>query len=156
MRKPLEARCLPTGQGQTSGVPGASLLTDFIPTYSGQLPEASPSLQPSDPAGPSQSPFLVPPRTQERKVDTRPHSLTSILAQIGQRAKMSKSQDELPHELENQFILRLPPEHASTVRKIIRSGNAAMRDKLKIETTVLWAYWIIPYKKSLFCCINFI
>ncbi|XP_032768500.1 transcription initiation factor TFIID subunit 7-like isoform X2 [Rattus rattus] len=46
---------------------------------------------------------------------------------------MSKSQDELPHELENQFILRLPPEHASTVRKIIRSGNAAMRDKLKID-----------------------
>ncbi|XP_028614849.1 transcription initiation factor TFIID subunit 7-like isoform X2 [Grammomys surdaster] len=46
---------------------------------------------------------------------------------------MSKSPDELPHELENQFILRLPPEHASTVRKIIRSGNAAMRDKLKID-----------------------
>nr|XP_034343453.1 transcription initiation factor TFIID subunit 7-like isoform X2 [Arvicanthis niloticus] len=46
---------------------------------------------------------------------------------------MSKSQDELPHELESQFILRLPPEHASAVRKIIRSGNAAMRDKLKID-----------------------
>ncbi|EDL21785.1 UNVERIFIED_CONTAM: Transcription initiation factor TFIID subunit 7-like, partial [Eudyptes pachyrhynchus] len=46
---------------------------------------------------------------------------------------MSKSRDEPPHELENQFILRLPPEQASAVRKIIRSGNAAMREKLKID-----------------------
>ncbi|XP_034516447.1 transcription initiation factor TFIID subunit 7-like isoform X2 [Ailuropoda melanoleuca] len=46
---------------------------------------------------------------------------------------MSESQDEPPHELENQFILRLPPEHASTVRKIIRSGSVAMKDKLKID-----------------------
>ncbi|XP_034516437.1 transcription initiation factor TFIID subunit 7-like isoform X1 [Ailuropoda melanoleuca] len=47
--------------------------------------------------------------------------------------EMSESQDEPPHELENQFILRLPPEHASTVRKIIRSGSVAMKDKLKID-----------------------
>ncbi|XP_057169888.1 transcription initiation factor TFIID subunit 7-like isoform X2 [Ursus arctos] len=46
---------------------------------------------------------------------------------------MSKSQDEPPHELENQFILRLPPEHASAVRKIIHSGSVAMKDKLKID-----------------------
>uniref|UniRef100_A0A8C3X3M4 TATA-box binding protein associated factor 7 like n=1 Tax=Catagonus wagneri TaxID=51154 RepID=A0A8C3X3M4_9CETA len=45
---------------------------------------------------------------------------------------MSKSQDEPPHELENQFILRLPLEHASTVRKMIHSGRA-MKDKLKID-----------------------
>ncbi|XP_055482054.1 transcription initiation factor TFIID subunit 7-like isoform X1 [Psammomys obesus] len=46
---------------------------------------------------------------------------------------MSKSQEELPHELENQFILRLPPEHAAAVKKIIHSGNPAMKDKLKID-----------------------
>ncbi|XP_059943722.1 transcription initiation factor TFIID subunit 7-like [Mesoplodon densirostris] len=47
--------------------------------------------------------------------------------------EMSRSQDEPPYELEDQFILRLPPEHASTVRKIIRSGSAAMKDKLNID-----------------------
>ncbi|XP_028733796.1 transcription initiation factor TFIID subunit 7-like [Peromyscus leucopus] len=41
--------------------------------------------------------------------------------------------DELPPELENQFILRLPPDQASRVRQIIRSGNAAMRERLKID-----------------------
>ncbi|KAM9041180.1 transcription initiation factor TFIID subunit 7-like [Megaptera novaeangliae] len=46
---------------------------------------------------------------------------------------MSRSQDEPPCELEDQFILRLPLEHASTVRKIVRSGSAAMKDKLKID-----------------------
>ncbi|KAF6390925.1 TATA-box binding protein associated factor 7 like [Rhinolophus ferrumequinum] len=47
--------------------------------------------------------------------------------------KMSKSQREPPTEPENQFILRLPREHASTVREMIRSGRAAMKDKLKID-----------------------
>nr|XP_026266267.1 transcription initiation factor TFIID subunit 7-like [Urocitellus parryii] len=47
--------------------------------------------------------------------------------------KMSKNQDEPPHELENQFILRLPQEHASTVRSLIHSGSVKMKDKLKID-----------------------
>uniref|UniRef100_A0A8D2HH41 TATA-box binding protein associated factor 7 like n=1 Tax=Urocitellus parryii TaxID=9999 RepID=A0A8D2HH41_UROPR len=46
---------------------------------------------------------------------------------------MSKNQDEPPHELENQFILRLPQEHASTVRSLIHSGSVKMKDKLKID-----------------------
>ncbi|XP_059241531.1 transcription initiation factor TFIID subunit 7-like isoform X2 [Mustela nigripes] len=46
---------------------------------------------------------------------------------------MSKSQDEPPHELENQFILRLPLEHASAVRKILHSRSVAMKNKLKID-----------------------
>ncbi|KAL1774959.1 transcription initiation factor TFIID subunit 7-like [Sigmodon hispidus] len=46
---------------------------------------------------------------------------------------MSKNRDERPHELENQFILRLPPEQASVVREIIRSGKAATKDRLKID-----------------------
>ncbi|XP_035307963.1 transcription initiation factor TFIID subunit 7-like isoform X2 [Cricetulus griseus] len=46
---------------------------------------------------------------------------------------MSKKRDNRPHELESQFILRLPPEHASTVREIIRSGDPTMKDKLKID-----------------------
>ncbi|XP_060992900.1 transcription initiation factor TFIID subunit 7-like isoform X2 [Dama dama] len=46
---------------------------------------------------------------------------------------MSRSQDEPPHELENQFILRLPMEHASTVRKMVHSGSSSMKNKLKID-----------------------
>ncbi|KAM6143279.1 LOW QUALITY PROTEIN: transcription initiation factor TFIID subunit 7-like [Erethizon dorsatum] len=46
---------------------------------------------------------------------------------------MNKSQDELPRELENQFILRVPPEHASTVRNIIHSGGVTRKDKIKID-----------------------
>ncbi|XP_024434546.2 transcription initiation factor TFIID subunit 7-like isoform X1 [Desmodus rotundus] len=46
---------------------------------------------------------------------------------------MSKSQQEPPYEIENQFILRLPPEHAATVREMIHSGSVAMKDKLKID-----------------------
>ncbi|KAM5290994.1 transcription initiation factor TFIID subunit 7-like [Glossophaga mutica] len=46
---------------------------------------------------------------------------------------MSKSQHEPPYEIENQFILRLPPEHAATVREMIHSGSVAMKDKLKID-----------------------
>uniref|UniRef100_G1SLX7 TATA-box binding protein associated factor 7 like n=1 Tax=Oryctolagus cuniculus TaxID=9986 RepID=G1SLX7_RABIT len=46
---------------------------------------------------------------------------------------MTKSQDEVPHELENQFILRVPPEYASTIRKMVRSRDVAMKDKLKID-----------------------
>nr|XP_044619828.1 transcription initiation factor TFIID subunit 7-like isoform X2 [Equus asinus] len=49
------------------------------------------------------------------------------------KEEMSRSQDEPPHELENQFILRLPPEHASTVRKLLRSRSVSMKDKLKID-----------------------
>uniref|UniRef100_A0A8C3WYU7 TATA-box binding protein associated factor 7 like n=1 Tax=Catagonus wagneri TaxID=51154 RepID=A0A8C3WYU7_9CETA len=54
------------------------------------------------------------------------------LENLPEGKEMSKSQDEPPHELENQFILRLPLEHASTVRKMIHSGRA-MKDKLKID-----------------------
>ncbi|KAL2768457.1 transcription initiation factor TFIID subunit 7-like isoform 1, partial [Daubentonia madagascariensis] len=46
---------------------------------------------------------------------------------------MSERQDELPFELENQFILRLPLEHACTVRNLIHSGSVTTKDKLKID-----------------------
>nr|KAF6360763.1 TATA-box binding protein associated factor 7 like [Myotis myotis] len=49
------------------------------------------------------------------------------------RQEMSKHQHEAPYEIENQFIWRLPPEHAATVREIIQSGSVAMKDKLKID-----------------------
>ncbi|XP_028641649.1 transcription initiation factor TFIID subunit 7-like [Grammomys surdaster] len=45
---------------------------------------------------------------------------------------MSLRHDE-SHELEEQFILRLPPEQAYAVRKIIHSRNVASKDKLKID-----------------------
>ncbi|XP_013361305.1 PREDICTED: transcription initiation factor TFIID subunit 7-like isoform X2 [Chinchilla lanigera] len=46
---------------------------------------------------------------------------------------MSKSQDEPPHELENQFILRLPLEQACAVRNIMHSGGVSVKDKIKID-----------------------
>ncbi|XP_018875110.1 transcription initiation factor TFIID subunit 7-like isoform X3 [Gorilla gorilla gorilla] len=46
---------------------------------------------------------------------------------------MSESQDEVPDEVENQFILRLPLEHACTVRNLARSQSVKMKDKLKID-----------------------
>ncbi|KAB0342453.1 hypothetical protein FD754_019379, partial [Muntiacus muntjak] len=50
-----------------------------------------------------------------------------------EKEKMSRSRDEPPHELENQFILRLPMEHASTVRMMMHSGRSSMKNKLKID-----------------------
>ncbi|ELW54097.1 transcription initiation factor TFIID subunit 7 [Tupaia chinensis] len=46
---------------------------------------------------------------------------------------MSKSKDDAPHELESQFILRLPPEYAATVRRAVQSGHVNMKDRLTIE-----------------------
>ncbi|XP_036596044.1 transcription initiation factor TFIID subunit 7-like isoform X1 [Trichosurus vulpecula] len=46
---------------------------------------------------------------------------------------MSKNKEDPPHELENQFILRLPPEYASTVRRAVQSGSVSLKDKLTIE-----------------------
>ncbi|NXV84558.1 TAF7 factor, partial [Calonectris borealis] len=47
--------------------------------------------------------------------------------------RMSKSKDDAPHELESQFVLRLPPEYASTVRRAVQSGNVNLKDRLTIE-----------------------
>ncbi|XP_062820035.1 transcription initiation factor TFIID subunit 7-like isoform X5 [Anolis carolinensis] len=49
------------------------------------------------------------------------------------KLKMSKSKDDVPHELESQFILRLPPEYASTVRRAVQSGSVNLKDRLTIE-----------------------
>ncbi|XP_065730265.1 transcription initiation factor TFIID subunit 7 isoform X2 [Phocoena phocoena] len=46
---------------------------------------------------------------------------------------MSKSKDDAPHELESQFILRLPLEYASTVRRAVQSGHVNLKDRLTIE-----------------------
>uniref|UniRef100_H3BC06 TATA-box binding protein associated factor 7 n=1 Tax=Latimeria chalumnae TaxID=7897 RepID=H3BC06_LATCH len=45
----------------------------------------------------------------------------------------SKSKEDAPHELENQYILRLPSEYASTVRRAVQSGNVNLKDRLTIE-----------------------
>ncbi|XP_048208474.1 transcription initiation factor TFIID subunit 7-like [Perognathus longimembris pacificus] len=46
---------------------------------------------------------------------------------------MSKSKDDAPHELESQFILRLPPEYAANVRRAVQSGHVNLKDRLSIE-----------------------
>uniref|UniRef100_A0A9J7ZVS4 TAF7 RNA polymerase II, TATA box binding protein (TBP)-associated factor n=1 Tax=Cyprinus carpio carpio TaxID=630221 RepID=A0A9J7ZVS4_CYPCA len=45
----------------------------------------------------------------------------------------SKSKVDAPHELESQFVLRLPQEYASTVRRIAQSSSMNMKDRLTIE-----------------------
>ncbi|CAI9600342.1 unnamed protein product, partial [Staurois parvus] len=47
--------------------------------------------------------------------------------------KASRNKDDAPHELESQYILRLPPEYASTVRRMVQSGNVSTKDRLSIE-----------------------
>ncbi|KAG5851838.1 hypothetical protein ANANG_G00056070 [Anguilla anguilla] len=45
----------------------------------------------------------------------------------------SKNKDDAPHELESQFVLRLPSEYASTVRRIAQSGSVNVKDRLTVE-----------------------
>ncbi|XP_076878044.1 transcription initiation factor TFIID subunit 7 isoform X1 [Brachyhypopomus gauderio] len=45
----------------------------------------------------------------------------------------TKNKDDAPHELESQFVLRLPQEYASTVRRIAQSGSMNLKDRLTIE-----------------------
>ncbi|XP_075691697.1 transcription initiation factor TFIID subunit 7-like isoform X2 [Rhinoderma darwinii] len=49
------------------------------------------------------------------------------------KQKTSRSKDDAPHELESQFVLRLPQEYASTVRRMVQSGNVNAKDRLSIE-----------------------
>ncbi|XP_031413823.1 transcription initiation factor TFIID subunit 7 [Clupea harengus] len=45
----------------------------------------------------------------------------------------SKNKEDAPHELESQFILRLPGEYASTVRRIAQSSSMNTKDRFSIE-----------------------
>ncbi|KAM6953159.1 transcription initiation factor TFIID subunit 7-like [Aplochiton taeniatus] len=45
----------------------------------------------------------------------------------------SKNKEDAPHELEGQFVLRLPMEYASTVRRIAQSSSMNLKDRLTIE-----------------------
>lgn len=45
----------------------------------------------------------------------------------------SKNKEDAPHELESQYILRLPSEYASTVRRIAQSSSMNTKDRLTIE-----------------------
>ncbi|XP_053554931.1 transcription initiation factor TFIID subunit 7-like [Bombina bombina] len=49
------------------------------------------------------------------------------------KQKTSRSKDDAPHELESQFVLRLPQEYASTVRRMVQSGSVNAKDRLSIE-----------------------
>ncbi|XP_038603852.1 transcription initiation factor TFIID subunit 7-like [Tachyglossus aculeatus] len=49
------------------------------------------------------------------------------------KQKMSKSKDDAPHELESQYILRLPSEWAATVRRAVQSASVSPRDRVTIE-----------------------
>uniref|UniRef100_A0A8C6RSF7 TAFII55 protein conserved region domain-containing protein n=1 Tax=Nannospalax galili TaxID=1026970 RepID=A0A8C6RSF7_NANGA len=44
-----------------------------------------------------------------------------------------RKKDEPPRELEEQFVLRLPPEQAYALRKIIYTRGVPLKDKLKID-----------------------
>ncbi|XP_034037603.1 transcription initiation factor TFIID subunit 7 isoform X2 [Thalassophryne amazonica] len=45
----------------------------------------------------------------------------------------SRNKEDAPYELESQFVLRLPTEYASTVRRIAQSSSMNMKDRLTIE-----------------------
>ncbi|XP_023675653.1 transcription initiation factor TFIID subunit 7 [Paramormyrops kingsleyae] len=45
----------------------------------------------------------------------------------------SKNKDDAPYELESQFVLRLPQEYASTVRRMAQSSSMNIKDRLTIE-----------------------
>ncbi|XP_068106243.1 transcription initiation factor TFIID subunit 7 [Hyperolius riggenbachi] len=49
------------------------------------------------------------------------------------KQKTSRNKEDAPHELESQFVLRLPQEYASTVRRMVQSGNVGTKDRLSIE-----------------------
>ncbi|XP_056625045.1 transcription initiation factor TFIID subunit 7 [Triplophysa dalaica] len=57
--------------------------------------------------------------------------MTSKTKKVGKVG--SKNKEDAPHELESQFLLRLPQEYASTVRRIAQSSSMNMKDRLTIE-----------------------
>ncbi|XP_054714659.1 transcription initiation factor TFIID subunit 7-like [Uloborus diversus] len=64
-----------------------------------------------------------------------------------------KSGADAPVELENQFILRLPPTPAASLRAAVRSGVMNLEDRLKIQiendmrhATVQFDKWTLPAK----------
>ncbi|KAK1167458.1 transcription initiation factor TFIID subunit 7 [Acipenser oxyrinchus oxyrinchus] len=58
---------------------------------------------------------------------------TKMTSKIKVGKAVSKNKDDAPHELESQFVLRLPPEYASTVRRAVQSGSVNLKDRLTIE-----------------------
>ncbi|XP_055125389.1 transcription initiation factor TFIID subunit 7-like isoform X3 [Symphalangus syndactylus] len=69
----------------------------------------------------------------QTEVDSSAQAAAQAPENFQEGKDMSKSQDEVPDEVENQFILRLPLEHACTVRNLARSQSVKMKDKLKID-----------------------
>ncbi|KAJ8281713.1 hypothetical protein COCON_G00042320 [Conger conger] len=68
---------------------------------------------------------------------TSEYTMQNKKTKVASKAKVgkvgSKNKDDAPHELESQFILRLPSEYASTVRRIAQSGSVNVKDRLTIE-----------------------
>ncbi|CAB1457059.1 unnamed protein product [Pleuronectes platessa] len=58
--------------------------------------------------------------------------MTSKL-KVGKVGSKNKNKEDAPYELESQFVLRLPSEYASTVRRIAQSGSMNIKDRLTIE-----------------------
>lgn len=58
---------------------------------------------------------------------------TKVTSKIKVGKAGSKNKDDAPHELESQFVLRLPTEYASTVRRIAQSSSMNTKDRLTIE-----------------------
>ncbi|XP_060741215.1 transcription initiation factor TFIID subunit 7 isoform X1 [Tachysurus vachellii] len=62
------------------------------------------------------------------------YRIKTIMASKTKGGKLnSKNKDDAPFELESQFVLRLPQEYASTVRRIAQSGSMNLKDRLTIE-----------------------
>ncbi|GAB6027283.1 transcription initiation factor TFIID subunit 7 [Chamberlinius hualienensis] len=72
----------------------------------------------------------------------------------------AKKKEDLPVELENQFVLRMPEPACHELRKLIRSGSNSVKERLKIAVendmrhgTVRFDNWIWPAKLMDLPCI---
>lgn len=63
----------------------------------------------------------------------QPHGLKMSLGKEKELISLAKKKEDLPAELESQFILRLPSGPAIELKKALRSGAMNVKDRLSIQ-----------------------
>ncbi|KAM4819381.1 transcription initiation factor TFIID subunit 7-like isoform 2-T2 [Thomomys bottae] len=105
------------------------------PSEAASQPSSEPPSEPSEAASqPSSEPPSEPPSEPTSQTSSQPASepTSEPTSRLGGK-KTGKSVTEPPFELENHFIMRLPMEHACTVRNLIHSRSVPMKNKLKLD-----------------------
>ncbi|XP_021009288.1 transcription initiation factor TFIID subunit 7-like [Mus caroli] len=129
-------------EAPTEGAPPEGALAEAkAPTTDASTTKEAGSREPKVPSGPGPEGVgdtcdprgaRGPPAPGRAKSQKPPRQGTAR-CQTLESAMQSMSVRLESHDVEEQFILRLPPEQAYAVRKIIHSRNAAWKDKLKID-----------------------